>query len=93
MGIFNKNEGSEKLSKSEKLLNQYGLSDLSDDDRKLMLELFNNGCFVNNAKIMTVLSGGTVQQITNSLLVDILKSNLMLIKQNDKIIKLLEERK
>ena len=35
MGIFNKNEGSEKLSKSEKLLNQYGLSDLSDDRRGL----------------------------------------------------------
>lgn len=93
MGIFSKNESSEKLSKAEKLLNQYGLSDLSDDDRELMLDLFNNGCFVNNAKIMTVLSGGTVQQITNSLLVDLLKTNLMLIKQNDKIIKLLENRK
>ena len=33
MGIFSKNEGSEKLSKAEKLLDQYGLSDLSDDDR------------------------------------------------------------
>lgn len=93
MGIFNKNDNSEKMSKAEKLLNQYGLSDLEDEERQLMIDMFNNGCFVNNAKVMSVLSGGTVQQITNSLLVDILKSNLVLIKQNDKIIKLLENRK
>lgn len=34
----------------------------------------------------------SVEQITNSLLVDLLKSNLMIIRQNDRIIKLLEER-
>lgn len=48
--------------------------------------------YANSAKVLSVFSGGTVQQITNSLLVDLLKSNLMIIRQNDRIIKLLEER-
>lgn len=86
-----KNKSEEPLSKSEKLLEEYGLSDLSGEDRELLLNLFENGCFVNSAKVLSVLSGGTVQQITNSLLVDLLKSNLMIIRQNDRIIKLLEE--
>ena len=82
-----------KEAKLQELMESLGVGDLSGEDRSVVESILSNGCFVNNAKIMTVLSGGTVQQITNSLLVDILKSNLMLIKQNDKIIKLLEERK
>lgn len=91
--MFGGKKNEEKIPKSERMLEQYGLSDLSEEDRKIMLDLFEKGCFVNSAKVLTVLSGGTVQQVTNSLLVDLLKSNLMIIRQNDKIIKLLEERK
>lgn len=90
--MFGNKSGEKKQSKAEKLLDQYGLYDLDGEDREIMLELFNNGCFVNSAKVLSVFSGGTVQQITNSLLVDLLKSNLMIIRQNDRIIKLLEER-
>ena len=91
--MFGKKDNQNKVTKSEKMLEQYGMSELTGEDREIMKDLFENGCFVNSAKVLTVLSGGTVQQITNSLLVDLLKSNLMLIRQNDKIIKLLEERK
>lgn len=91
--MFGSKKSDSKISKSEKLLDQYGLSDLNGEDREIMLDLFENGCFVNSAKVLTVLSGGTVQQITNSLLVDLLKSNLMLIRQNDRIIQLLEKRR
>lgn len=91
--MFGNKKSDSNVSKSEKLLAQYGLTDLDGEDREIMLELFENGCFVNSAKVLTVLSGGTVQQITNSLLVDLLKSNLMVIRQNDKIIQLLENRK
>ena len=90
--MFGNKSGEKKQSKAEKLLDQYGLYDLDGEDLEIMLELFNNGCFVNSAKVLSVFSGGTVQQITNSLLVDLLKSNLMIIRQNDRIIKLLEER-
>lgn len=90
--MFGSKNTEKKQSKAEKLLDQYGLYDLDGEDREIMLELFNNGCFVNSAKVLSVFSGGTVQQITNSLLVDLLKSNLMIIRQNDRIIKLLEER-
>lgn len=91
--MFGNKKSDSNVSKSEKLLAQYGLTDLDGEDREIMLELFENGCFVNSAKVLSVFSGGTVQQITNSLLVDLLKSNLMLIRQNDKIIQLLEKRK
>lgn len=91
--MFGSKKSDSKISKSERLLDQYGLSDLDGEDREIMLDLFENGCFVNSAKVLTVLSGGTVQQITNSLLVDLLKSNLMLIRQNDRIIQLLEKRR
>lgn len=91
--MFGNKKSDSNVSKSEKLLAQYGLTDLDGEDREIMLDLFENGCFVNSAKVLTVLSGGTVQQITNSLLVDLLKSNLMVIRQNDKIIQLLENRK
>mgnify|MGYP000088367086 CR=1 FL=1 len=91
--MFGNKKEEDKISKPERLLNQYGLSDLKEEDREIMLDLFENRCFVNSAKILTVFTGGTVQQITNSLLVDLLKSNLMIIRQNDKIIKLLEERR
>lgn len=91
--MFGSKKSDSKVSKPERLLDQYGLSDLDGEDREIMLDLFENGCFVNSAKVLTVLSGGTVQQITNSLLVDLLKSNLMLIRQNDRIIQLLEKRR
>lgn len=91
--MFGSKKSDSKVSKSEKLLAQYGLSDLEGEDRDIMLELFENGCFVNSAKVLSVFSGGTVQQITNSLLVDLLKSNLMIIRQNDRIIQLLEKRR
>ena len=74
--MFGNKKEEDKISKPERLLNQYGLSDLKVMAYKLLL-----------------FTGGTVQQITNSLLVDLLKSNLMIIRQNDKIIKLLEERR
>lgn len=90
--MFGKKDSQSKVSKSEKMLEQYGLSELTGEDREIMKDLFEKGCFVNSAKVLTVLSGGTVQQITNSLLVDLLKSNLMLIRQNDRIIQLLEDR-
>ena len=91
--MFGSKKSDSKVSKSEKLLAQYGLSDLEGEDRDIMLELFENCCFVNSAKVLSVFSGGTVQQITNSLLVDLLKSNLMIIRQNDRIIQLLEKRR
>lgn len=92
--MFGSNKDNGKTSKSEKMLEQYGLSGLSGEDKEIMLDLFESGCFVNSAKALSVFSGGgTVQQISNGLLADLLKSNLMIIRQNDRIIKLLENLK
>ena len=81
-----------KDAKLQELMESLGVGDLSGEDREIIESLLSNGCFVNNAKVLSVLSGGTTQGIGNSLLVDILKTNMMLIRQNDEIIKLLKEK-
>lgn len=80
-------------AKLQELMENLGVGDLSGEDREIMESLLCHGCFVNNAKVLSVLSGGTTQAIANSLLVDILKTNMMLIRQNDEIIKLLKEKR
>lgn len=80
-------------AKLQELMESLGVGDLSGEDREIMESLLSHGCFVNNAKVLSVLSGGTTQAIANSLLVDILKTNMMLIRQNDEIIKLLKEKR
>lgn len=82
-----------KDAKLQELMEILGVGDLSGEDREIMESLLSHGCFVNNAKVLSVLSGGTTQAIANSLLVDILKTNMMLIRQNDEIIKLLKEKR
>lgn len=82
-----------KDAKLQELMESLGVGDLSGEDREIIESLLSNGCFVNNAKVLSVLSGGTTQAIANSLLVDILKTNMMLIRQNDEIIKLLKEKR
>ncbi len=71
------------------MMEEFGLNELSGTDREVMESILSHGCIVNNAKVLSVLSGGTVQQITNSLLVDLLKTNMMLVRQNNEIINLL----
>lgn len=90
----NKEKKQEKRdAKLQELMESLGVGDLSGEDREIMESLLSHGCFVNNAKVLSVLSGGTTQAIANSLLVDILKTNMMLIRQNDEIIKLLKEKR
>ena len=89
-----KEKKQEKMdAKLQELMESLGVGGLSGEDREIMESLLNHGCFVNNAKVLSVLSGGTTQAIANSLLVDILKTNMMLIRQNDEIIKLLKEKR
>lgn len=80
-----------KEAKLQELMESLGVGNLSGEDRTVVESILSNGCFVNNAKVLTALSGGTTQTIANSLLVDILKTNLVLIRQNDEIIKLLSK--
>ena len=80
-----------KEAKLQELMESLGVGDLSGEDRTVVESILSNGCFVNNAKVLTALSGGTTQTIANSLLVVILKTNLVLIRQNDEIIKLLSK--
>lgn len=80
-----------KEAKLQELMESLGVGNLSGEDRTVVESILSNGCFVNNAKVLTSLSGGTTQTIANSLLVDILKTNLVLIRQNDEIIKLLSK--
>lgn len=88
-----KEKKQEKMdAKLQELMESLGVGGLSGEDREIMESLLSHGCFVNNAKVLSVLSGGTTQAIANSLLVDILKTNMMLIRQNDEIIKLLKEK-
>ena len=89
-----KEKKQEKMdAKLQELMESLGVGGLSGEDREIMESLLNHSCFVNNAKVLSVLSGGTTQAIANSLLVDILKTNMMLIRQNDEIIKLLKEKR
>nr|WP_326167950.1 hypothetical protein [uncultured Lachnoclostridium sp.] len=89
-----KEKKQEKMdAKLQELMESLGVGGLSGEDREIMESLLSHGCFVNNAKVLSVLSGGTTQAIANSLLVDILKTNMMLIRQNDEIIKLLKEKR
>ena len=89
-----KEKKQEKMdAKLQELMESLGVGGLSGEDREIMESLLSHGCFVNNAKVLSVLSGGTTQAIANSLLVDILKTNMMLILQNDEIIKLLKEKR
>lgn len=80
-----------KDAKLRELMNTLGVGELSGADRDVVESILSDGCFVNNAKVLSALSGGTTQAIANSLLVDILKTNLVLIRQNDEIIKLLSK--
>lgn len=80
-----------KDAKLQELMTSLGVGDLSGADRDVVESILSDGCFVNNAKVLSALSGGTTQAIANSLLVDLLKTNLVLIRQNDEIIKLLQE--
>lgn len=80
-----------KDAKLQELMTSLGVGDLSGADRNVVESILSDGCFVNNAKVLSALSGGTTQAIANSLLVDLLKTNLVLIRQNDEIIKLLQE--
>lgn len=80
-----------KDAKLQELMNTLGVGELSGADRDVVESILSDGCFVNNAKVLSALSGGTTQAIANSLLVDILKTNLVLIRQNDEIIKLLSK--
>ena len=80
-----------KEAKLQELMESLGVGNLSGEDRTVVESILSNGCFVNNVKVLTALSGGTTQTIANSLLVDILKTNLVLIRQNDEIIKLLSK--
>ena len=63
-----------KDAKLQELMESLGVGDLSGEDREIIESLLSNGCFVNNAKVLSVLSGGTTQAIANSLLVNILKT-------------------
>lgn len=80
-----------KEAKLQELMESLGVGDLSGEDRSVVESILSNGCFVNNAKVLSALSGGTTQTIANSLLVDILRTNLVLIRQNDEIIKILKK--
>ncbi len=87
-----------KESKQEKkdqkvyeMMEQFGLDALSGSDREIMEDLLSHGCLVNNAKLASALTGNTTQIIANSLSVDILKTNMMLIRQNNEIIRLLKQ--
>ena len=40
--MFGNKKEEDKISKPERLLNQYGLSDLKEEDREIMLDLFEN---------------------------------------------------
>ena len=89
-----KEKKQEKMdAKLQELMESLGVGGLSGEDREIMESLLSHGCFVNNANVLSVLSGGTTEAIANSLLVDILKTNMMLIRQNDEIIKLLKEKR
>lgn len=80
-----------KDAKLQELMASLGVGNLSGADRDVVESILSDGCFVNNAKVLSALSGGTTQAIANNLLVDLLKTNLVLIRQNDEIIKLLQE--
>lgn len=86
-----------KVSKRKKdqkvyeMMEQLGLDTLSGSDREIMEDLLSHGCLVNNAKLASALTGNTTQIIANSLSVDILKTNMMLIRQNNEIISLLKQ--
>lgn len=80
-----------KNMKAQEVMAEYGLDALQGDDRALMESILTNGFLINNAKVLTALSGGTVQQVANGLLADTLKTNLMLIRQNNEIISLLKQ--
>lgn len=80
-----------KDQKVSEMIEAYGLDALSGQDRELMEDLLSHGCLVNNAKTLAALTGGTAQIISNSLSVDILKTNMMIIRQNNEIINLLKQ--
>lgn len=80
-----------KDQKIQDMIEDLGVDTLSGHDREIIENLLSNGCLVNNAKALSVLTGGTAQAITNSLSVDILKTNMMIIRQNNEIIELLKQ--
>lgn len=85
------NKQEKKDQKVHEMMEQLGLDVLSGADREIMEDLLSHGCLINNAKLASALTGSTTQIIANSLSVDILKTNMMLIRQNNEIISLLKQ--
>ena len=82
-----------KESKLLEMMQTLGVDELSGLDREIIENILRQGCFINNAKVLSLMAGNTTQAINNSLLVDILKTNMMLVRQNNEIIHLLKENK
>lgn len=80
-----------KDAKLQETMEELGVGNLSENERMVVESILQKGCLVNNAKAISVLTGGTAQAVGNGLLVDILKTNFVLIRQNDEIIKLLHK--
>lgn len=91
--MFNSKESKQekKERKMMEMMETLGLDALTGTDREIIERLLSDGCFVNNAKILSALSGTGPQIVANSLSVDILKTNMMLIRQNNEIINLLKQ--
>ena len=91
--MFGSKESKQEIKDQKvcEMMKQLGLNTLSGADREIMEDLLSHGCLVNNAKIASALTGNTAQIISNSLSVDILKTNMMLIRQNNEIISLLKQ--
>ena len=80
-----------KDRKMAETMENLGLDVLTGSDREVMENILSDGCFVNNAKLLSALAGGATQGLAISLSVDILKTNMMLVRQNNEIINLLKQ--
>ena len=91
--MFNGKEKKQEKQEAKllEMMQALGVDDLSGIDREIIENILSRGCFVNNAKVLSLMTGNTTQTITNSLLVDVLKSNMMLIRQNNEIIQILKK--
>ena len=93
--MFNGKEKKQEKQEAKllEMMQTLGVNDLSGTDREIIENILSQGCFINNGKVLSLMTGNTSQTINNSLLVDVLKTNMMLIRQNNEIIQLLKKDK
>lgn len=92
--MFNGKEKKQEKQEAKllEMMQTLGVDNLPGTDREIIENILSQGSLINNAKALSLMAGSTTQAIGNNLLVDILKTNIMLIRQNNEIIQLLKNK-